>query len=60
MNKVLFDTGYYHNNNTSVSITPYAIDLDGNKLTGWTIEMTNEYFRELQSGDNKVDMFKEG
>ena len=34
-------------------------DMDGNKLTGWTIEMTNEYYKSLQSGDNKQDMFKE-
>ena len=59
MNKLMFNAEYYHNNNTQISITPYAYDMDGNKITGWTIVMTNEYFKSLQSGDVKQDMFKE-
>ena len=62
MNKLWFNTEYYHNNNTKITITPYAYDMDGNKITGWTIEMTNEYYRELQEqaeATTIVDMFKE-
>ncbi len=60
MNKLLFHAEHYHNNNTKVTITPYAIDTNGNKITGWTIDMTNEFYKSLQSGDVKQDMFKEG
>ena len=59
MNKLLFDSEYYHNDNTKITITPYAIDMNGNKITGWTIDMTNEYYKELQSSAVKQDMFKE-
>ncbi len=60
MNKLLFNAAYYNNDNTKITITPYAYDMDGNKLTGWTFDMTNEYYKLLQSGDVKQDMFKEG
>lgn len=59
MNKLLFHKDYYHNSNTKITITPYAIDMNGNKICGWTFDMTNEFYKSLQSGDVKQDMFKE-
>ena len=59
MNKLWFDAEYYNNDNTKITITPYAYDMNGNKITGWTIDMTNEYYKSLQTGNVKQDMFKE-
>ena len=59
MNKLWFDEAYYHNDNTKITITPYAYDMNGNKITGWTFDMTNEYYKSLQTGNVKQDMFKE-
>lgn len=57
MSKLYFHKDYYHNNNTKIGITPFAYDKTGKKIVGWTVDVTNDYYKTtLNSGK---DLFKE-